>query len=542
MLRGTLTSRMSLILKSLFWRPNWALFVAFMCIVSTSHAESLDSLKQVIAGMEPGMALAEVHLELAEAYTNRALHQAALVECEQALKLFRTYGSDLDRARGMVRVGDAYTWMKEYGKASDWVRKGLRIFSSKRDDKGTAYATTKLGVALSRTGEDYLEAKEHLLDALSYHQEHGDVEMLVESYYYLADISWSFDLSNAKTLKYYYRVIELRRGQSSNGKMKDNRLAGAYNNSGLVYLYAEEYPLAIEYMNKALDCLPVNGNTHFQAIMNRNLAVLHGRTEEFEVAHHHLNVVEDLALELDLNAEIQFVHDHRCRLSLLQGDLDSAAVYKNVAVEYSESIGSEEYDNFTLLGDLSLAQGDMDEAHEHYKRALVKTSDDSWALLGASKCAKAKGDLELALSLRERHHAVEDSLREINRVPAISLSETRQEVNLMEKEERRRVEQEREAAKSRNFLQYSAGLLVIVILLLLLNLVVKLTLPSLVIKAASFITVLTLFEFALVYLDPTIEAASGGQPLAKLGINLLIATVIFPLHTFIEGRIAKAYG
>ena len=37
---------------------------------------------------------------------------------------------------------------------------------------------------------------------------------------------------------------------------------------------------------------------------------------------------------------------------------------------------------------------------------------------------------------------------------------------------------------------------------------------------------LTLFEFALVYLDPTIEAASGGQPLAKLGINLLIATVI----------------
>ena len=112
----------------------------------------------------------------------------------------------------------------------------------------------------------------------------------------------------------------------------------------------------------------------------------------------------------------------------------------------------------------------------------------------------------------------------------------------MEKEERRRVEKEREAAKSRNFLQYSAGLLVIVILLLLLNLVVKLTLPSLVIKAASFITVLTLFEFALVYLDPTIEAASGGQPLAKLGINLLIATVIFPLHTFIEGRIAKAYG
>ena len=158
--------------------------------------------------------------------------------------------------------------------------------------------------------------------------------------------------------------------------------------------------------------------------------------EEFDVAHHHLNVVEDLASELDFTVLVQFAHDMRCRIALLQGDLDSAAVYKNVAIEYSESIGSEEYDNFTLLGDLSLAQGDMDEAHGHYKRALVMKSDDAEALLGASKCAKAKGDLELALSLRERHHAVEDSLREINKVPAISLSETRQEVSLMEKEER----------------------------------------------------------------------------------------------------------
>ena len=531
-----------MILKSPSRRLGLALVLAFTGVVGTAHAKNLDSLKQVIAGMEPGMALAEVHLELAEACTDRALYSDALVECEQALELFETFGSDLDRGRGMVKVGEAYAWMGVYDKGVDWIKKGLGVFTSKRDEKGVTYATTMLGMALSQTGEDYLEAKEHLLDALDYHQEHQDVEMLLTTYYSLAMIAADFELDNAKTLRYYYRVIELQREQFSTKEVKDNTLAGAYNNSGLVYLHAEEYPLAIEYMKKALDCLPANGNQQFQAIMNRNLAWLHTKTEEFDVAHHHVNVVEDLASELDFTVLVQFAHDMRCRIALLQGDLDSAAVYKNVAIEYSESNGSEEYDNFTLLGDLSLAQGDMDEAHEHYKRALVMKSDDAEALLGASKCAKAKGDLELALSLRERHHVVEDSLREINKVPAISLSETRQEVNLMEKEERRRVEQEREAAKSRNFLQYSAGLLVIVILLLLLNLVVKLTLPSLVIKAASFITVLTLFEFALVYLDPTIEAASGGQPLAKLGINLLIATVIFPLHTFIEGRIAKAYG
>ena len=333
--------------------------------------------------------------------------------------------ADDTRERGMVKVGEAYAWMGVYDKGVDWIKKGLGVFTSKRDEKGVTYATTMLGMALAQTGEDYLEAKEHLLDALDYHQEHQDVEMLLTTYYSLAMIAADFELDNAKTLRYYYRVIELQREQFATNEVKDNTLAGAYNNSGLVYLNAEEYPLAIEYMKKALDCLPANGNQQFQAIMNRNLAWLHMKTEEFDVAHHHLNVVEDLASELDFTVLVQFAHDMRCRIALLQGDLDSAAVYKNVAIEYSESSGSEDYDNFTLLGDLSLAQGDMDEAHGHYKRALVMKSDDAEALLGASKCAKAKGDLELALSLRERHHAVEDSLREINKVPAISLSETR---------------------------------------------------------------------------------------------------------------------
>ena len=79
-----------MILKSPRRRLGLALVLAFTCVVGTAHAKNLDSLKQVIAGMEPGMALAEVHLELAEACNNRALYSDALVECEQALELVNT--------------------------------------------------------------------------------------------------------------------------------------------------------------------------------------------------------------------------------------------------------------------------------------------------------------------------------------------------------------------------------------------------------------------------------------------------------------------
>ena len=43
----------------------------------------------------------------------------------------------------------------------------------------------------------------------------------------------------------------------------------------------------------------------------------------------------------------------------------------------------------------------------------------------------------------------------------------------------------------------------------------------------------------MVFLDPKIELISEGEPLKKLGINLMIAVFIFPLHSFIERRITR---
>ena len=132
-----------------------------------------------------------------------------------------------------------------------------------------------------------------------------------------------------------------------------------------------------------------------------------------------------------------------------------------------------------------------------------------------------------------------DSLVETRKIPAVHLSETKQEIALVEKENLKRRVAAEKAAKESNFLQYSAILLTIVVLLPLLNLVVNVTVPHVLVRAAAFITVLTLFEFALVFLDPKIELISEGEPLKKLGINLMIAVFIFPLHSFIERRITR---
>ena len=40
--------------------------------------------------------------------------------------------------------------MGVYDKGVDWIKKGLGVFTSKRDEKGVTYATTMLGMALRK--------------------------------------------------------------------------------------------------------------------------------------------------------------------------------------------------------------------------------------------------------------------------------------------------------------------------------------------------------------------------------------------------------
>ena len=133
---------MSLILKSLHWRPSRALVLAFMCIVSTSHAKNLDSLKQVIAGMMPGVAQADAHLELADDYAGRALYAEALKECERALELKKAHGDALDEADATVRLGVAFGATGDSDKGITLVKKGLATFNARRHEDGIARATT----------------------------------------------------------------------------------------------------------------------------------------------------------------------------------------------------------------------------------------------------------------------------------------------------------------------------------------------------------------------------------------------------------------
>jgi hypothetical protein len=63
----------------------------------------------------------------------------------------------------------------------------------------------------------------------------------------------------------------------------------------------------------------------------------------------------------------------------------------------------------------------------------------------------------------------------------------------------------------------------------------RIHLPVLWIEGFIFFSALLIFELLFLFLDPYLETISGGMPVYKFGLNLVLAVMVFYAHSFFEG-------
>ena len=513
------------------------------CLLVMLHCTAawgnLDSLRALSERTEDRAQLASIHLKMCAELNQLSRYDEAE---EFATKALSHYKGSMDmegQAECLIEIGQLCERRREWKKGKKLLFEAMDLYQALNNEQGIALAHSRLGELFAWEGgdENFIRAKEHLFEAIGYRLENDDTRLIANDYFQLAHIN--FQQGNpGKTLEYYYKVIELSRRGPSQQPLKSNRLAAAYANSGAVYRDAEEHGLAIEYYLKALESLPDNANASNQAIMNLQLGKLYINTKEYPKAKERLFAGRNIALKFGHDLRVHNANLSLAELHLEQAQLDSTQFYVQLGLRFNETSNWQAGWTHLVAGNYFLAKNDVANAQHHFVRS-VEIANLSEAHLGLSQCAEQAGDYETAFNELKVYKMKSDSLVETRKIPAVHLSETKQEIALVEKENLKRRVAAEKAAKESNFLQYSAILLTIVVLLLLLNLVVNVTVPHVLVRAAAFITVLTLFEFALVFLDPKIELISEGEPLKKLGINLMIAVFIFPLHSFIESRITR---
>ncbi|MBL4654229.1 MAG: hypothetical protein JKY33_00215, partial [Bacteroidia bacterium] len=89
---------------------------------------------------------------------------------------------------------------------------------------------------------------------------------------------------------------------------------------------------------------------------------------------------------------------------------------------------------------------------------------------------------------------------------------------------------------------YTLVLVGFIIILAITMLLSRIALPEAVIQIATTIPFLLLFETAIVFLDPHIEAITENAPALKLTSNFILALSIFPLHNKAERLLKRLFG
>jgi len=233
-----------------------------------------------------------------------------------------------------------------------------------------------------------------------------------------------------------------------------------------------------------------------------------------------------------------------------------AKQYLDKGLELSEKTKYQEglLSSYSAFGKLYMKLNQPQEAVNYYTKALA-LAEKIKSLPGKMdtyknlyEAYKKTTNTDKALEYHELYTEAKDSLFSSEKAEKIAQVESRYqfeqelaEQKRIEEEQKRKEEQLAEEVRvtkqKENRLEYSAILIVILFLFVGVFFSGRFTLKPRVIEIMVFFTIILLFEFILVALDPTIDTYSGGSPVFKLSFYVVVALGIFPLHSFLEERL-----
>lgn len=231
---------------------------------------------------------------------------------------------------------------------------------------------------------------------------------------------------------------------------------------------------------------------------------------------------------------------------LNQGKTDKALEYYVQSLAIKKEIGDKNgiANSFNNIGLIFIHQNKFDQAMDYCSQSFSLAQEIGnverikVAAAALKKIYKSQNQGMKALEMFELEVQMSDSLKSEEITKQIAKAESRAEFEkhqlIKEQDAKETARIEAEKIARRNSIQYSGigfGLFAIFGLVFFLG---RIQLPKWAVELSVFLPFLIFFEFLLVITDPYADAWSEGVPLIKLGINVVMAAAIFPLHSFFE--------
>ena len=229
---------------------------------------------------------------------------------------------------------------------------------------------------------------------------------------------------------------------------------------------------------------------------------------------------------------------------LNQGKTDKALEYYVQSLAIKKEIGDKNgiANSFNNIGLIFIHQNKFDQAMDYCSQSFSLAQEIGnverikVAAAALKKIYKSQNQGMKALEMFELEVQMSDSLKSEEITKQIAQAESRAEFEkhqlIKEQDAKETARIEAEKIARRNSIQYSGigfGLFAIFGLVFFLG---RIQLPKWAVELSVFLPFLIFFEFLLVITDPYVDAWSEGVPLIKLGINVVMAAAIFPLHSY----------
>ncbi|OFY66924.1 MAG: hypothetical protein A3H98_10840 [Bacteroidetes bacterium RIFCSPLOWO2_02_FULL_36_8] len=455
---------------------------------------------------------ANLHHTNASLFYNKGDYGKALVHSKKALNIRQLIGDKAGIATSYNNIGNINKDLGNFPVALKNYKTALKFFTELKDKKNTSNTYGNIGIIYWSQG-NYPEALKYYFMALKNFEELNDRQGIASSHNNIGGIYWSQgNIDDA--LKNYLITLKL---YEETGQKNGNLYSNTLNNIGLIYWNKSNYTEALKNYGLSLKISEEMGEKKGTANTYNNIGLIYrdlkNHSEALKNYHHALEIRQEIGDKTGIANTYSNIG------SILASQIRNLPDAKTRQVKYSEAR------NFLQKGrELAIETGSMEFLRDAYS--------------GLSDLEKEISNYKDAYLYFKLYSQTRDSLFSEEKSKEIGKLQAKHEYELAEV---KRIQQDETSRRQkiaevsrRNTLQYSGILIFLVFIFAGILFSGKLHIPLRVAEGLIFFVFLLLFEFILVWMDPFIESLTGGEPLYKLLINALVASVIFPLHNLLE--------
>jgi len=506
--------------------------------------------------------------------------------------LLTTAQADTTRINTLYRLSVALSRIGDYDQALDYANKALTEIRSTNDEvrmtneklgwlkKATAEAYNTIGIIYYQQG-NYPKALDHYIRSLKLKKKLNDKAGIARTYNNIAVI-YRLQGNYSKALDHYIRSLKFAR------QLKDKPgIANTYNNIAIIYYQQGNYPKALEQYTRSLKLKRQLNDRAGIAVIYNNFALIYWEQGNYSKALEHYTRSLKLARQLKdkylIAANYYNIGSLYTMLpdSVLSISSDStkhlyarAMELQQKSLKITKKMGAAEQMTWALygIGALYMKQQRYGEAVSYFEQsadiadsigakphmveayeklaicnwqlavqlAVPTNRDLRYAPIGSLQSANERADLlEKAYKYEVKYANIKEEVFNEEKSKEIGRKEMEYEYELEKIDQAKRRAEAKEARNFRDNVQYSIILAGLVVLFTGVFFLGNFILKNWVINAVTWIPVVLLFEFILVWTDPWVTALTGGQPLYILLFNSSIAILLFPLQHLLQTKLKQ---